>query len=184
MPSGNMVLHDLNIIALEFTVKAGPVPMMSLNMNSRRPGLLGLVVTHFANVIVFIFVPKFLLPRPGRAGVVGLLVGLERPPVWGDEVAALDVAGEALVLLDVARVTLRMLVLDPRPLGMMTLYMLPQTIHTNTLDITKGTIVPHLLMNMDHVSSEKSLKICFVIAAIVLTDKCFTIFCVLKFSFP
>ena len=76
MLSGNMVLHDLYIIALEVTMKAGPVAVMSLNMNSRRPGLLRLVLTYFANIIVFIFVPKFLLPGPGRACVVGLLVGL------------------------------------------------------------------------------------------------------------
>ena len=179
-----MVLHDLYIIALEVTMKAGPVAVMSLNMNSRRPGLLGLVVAHLANIIIFIFVPKFLLSRPGGACVVGLLVSLECPPVGGDEVAALDVAGEALVLLDVTRVALWMLVLNPRPLGMMTLDMFPQTINTDALDITEGTIVPHLFMNVDHVSSEKSLKICFVIATLVLTDKCFTIFCVLEFSFP
>jgi len=176
MLDSDVIFHNLYIVALEITMKTRPVAVMSLNVNSRSAGLFRLIVAYFANVIIFILEPKFLLFWPSWAGLVGLFMGLERPPIGGNEVAALDVAREALVLLDVAWVALRVLVLDPRPLWVMTLHMFPQTINADPLDITEGAIIPHLLMNMDYVSSEKSLKISFVIATFILTHKCFPLF--------
>ena len=54
---------------------------------------------------------------------------------------------------------------------MVLLYMLPQTIHTNSTKVTECTIVPPQLVNMFDVSPQKSLIVCSVPTTIKFTDK-------------
>ena len=114
-------------------------------MDSRGSLQLGAVIAILAHIFISILIIHFLFEHKRgfcEVTVCRLLVVPQRPSVGGRELAASDITGEGLLSSDLAGVTHGVVILGEGHSFVVLLYMLPQTIHTNSTKVTECTIVP------------------------------------------
>ena len=100
-----------------------------------------------------------------------LLVRPQRPPVGGRELAALDAAGEGLVLHHLAGVAQAVLLLAEGSPLVPPLDVLPQPVQADAAQVAEGAVVALQLVRVLDVSPEQRPEVCSVPALRKLTGK-------------